>query len=105
MTNSELIKALKLYTVGSPCIISWKDAVDDAGAEFTAETLVFTEVIYDTCGFFIGIRNDYVILGYNKENDGKTYRGLGYTPCSLVVDIKKLYLLFLLQVPHQLCPK
>ena len=88
-SNSHLIAAISNYKIGSPCIITWRDAVDDSSMEFSADNIEFTEVLYETAGFFVGIKNDYILLAYNKENDGKTYKGLGYTPCPLIVDVKQ----------------
>ena len=48
------------------------------------------EVLYDTIGFFLKIKDDYVVLAYNKENDKETYKGTAMIPCSLVTDIRRL---------------
>lgn len=89
MNNSQLILLIKKYKVNTPVIVTWRDAVDN-GDEFTLKDLELKEVMYDTIGFILGVKDDYVILAYNKENDDKTYKGLGYIPCSLVTDIRRL---------------
>jgi len=89
MNNSQLIQLIRKYKVDTPCIVTWRDAVDN-GDEFTIKDLELKEVLYDTIGFLIGIKDDYVVVAYNKENDNKTYRGIGYIPCTLVTDIRRL---------------
>lgn len=89
MNNSQLILLIKRYKTNTPVIVTWRDAVDN-NEEFTLRDLELKEVLYDTIGFLIGVKDDYVVLAYNKENDDKTYRGLGYIPCALVTDIRRL---------------
>ncbi len=87
MTNKQLIRDLKKCKPDTPCIITWKDALDSPN-ETTISTLSIEEITYDTIGFLLGVTKDYIVLAYNREGDGKTYKGLGYIPSSLVIDIK-----------------
>ena len=89
MKQTQLILLIKKYEKDTPVIITWKDAVDH-GDEVTYDKLEIKEVLYDTIGFFLTIKEDYVVLAYNKENDKETYKGTAMIPCSLVTDIRRL---------------
>ena len=89
MNNSQLILLIKKYELDTPVIITWKDAVDYSD-EVTMDTLEIKEVYYDTIGFFLSFKDEYVILAYNKEYDNKTYKGTAMIPCTLITDIRRL---------------
>mgnify|MGYP003153410861 FL=1 len=89
MKQTQLILLIKKYKKDTPVIITWKDAVDSY-EEITCDKFEIKEVLYDTIGFFLMIKDDYIVLAYNKENDNKTYKGTAMIPCSLVTDIRKL---------------
>ena len=89
MKQTQLILLIKTYEKDTPVIITWKDAVD-YGDEVTYDKLEIKEVLYDTIGFFLKIKDDYVVLAYNKENDKETYKGTAMIPCSLITDIRRL---------------
>ena len=86
---TQLLLLIKKVEKDTPVIITWKDAVDYPD-EVTVDTLEIKEVYYDTIGFFLSYKDDYVILGYNKEDDNKTYKGTSMIPCSLITDIRRL---------------
>ena len=71
---TQLLLLIKKVDKDTPVIITWKDAVDYPD-EVTVDTLEIKEVYYDTIGFFLSYKDDYVILAYNKEDDNKTYKG------------------------------
>jgi len=89
MKLTQLLLLIKKVEKDTPVIITWKDAVDTYD-EVTITTLELKEVYYDTIGFFLSFKDDYVILAYNKENDNKTYKGTAMIPCSLITDIRRL---------------
>jgi len=89
MNNSQLILLIKKYELDTPVIVTWRDAVDTHD-EVTMNKLILKEVFYDTIGFFLTIKDNYVILAYNKENDKETYKGTAMIPCSLITDIRRL---------------
>ena len=89
MKQTQLILLIKKYKPDTPVIVTWKDAVDTYD-EVTLNKLILKEVLYDTIGFFLKVKDDYVVLAYNKENDKETYKGTAMIPCSLVTDIRRL---------------
>ena len=89
MKQTQLILLIKKYKPDTPVIVTWKDAVDTYD-EVTLNKLILKEVLYDTIGFFLTVKDDYVVLAYNKENDKETYKGTATIPCSLVTDIRRL---------------
>ena len=89
MKLSQLLLLIKKVEKDTPVIITWKDAADHPD-EVTMDTLEVKEVYYDTIGFFLSSKDDYVILAYNKEDDNKTYKGTAMIPCSLITDIRRL---------------
>ena len=89
MKQTQLILLIKKYKPDTPVIVTWKDAVDTYD-EVTLNKLILKEVLYDTIGFFLKIKDDYVVLTYNKENDKETYKGTAMIPCSLITDIRRL---------------
>ena len=89
MKQTQLILLIKKYKTDTPVIVTWKDAVDTYD-EVTLNKLILKEVLYDTIGFFLTVKDDYVVLAYNKENDKETYKGTAMIPCSLVTDIRRL---------------
>ena len=86
---TQLLLLIKKVEKDTPIIITWKDAVDYSD-EVTIDTLEIKEVYYDTIGFFLSFKDEYVILAYNKEDDNKTYKGTAMIPCSLITDIRRL---------------
>ena len=89
MKQTQLILLIKKYEKDTPVIITWKDAVDNFD-EVTYNNYEIKEVLYDTIGFFLKIKDNYIVLAYNKENDKETYKGTAMIPCSLVTDIRRL---------------
>ena len=86
-----LIRLLKKYPRDVPIIITWRDAFDGSD-DITYESFKSTkikEVIYDTVGFNIGVKDNYAVVAYNKENDGKSYKGVGHIPISLIINIRR----------------
>ena len=86
-----IIKSLKKYPRDIPIIITWRDAFDGSD-DITYESFKSTkikEVIYDTVGFNIGVKDDYAVVAYNKENDGKSYKGVGHIPISLIINVRR----------------
>ena len=86
-----LVQSLKKYPRDVPIIITWRDASDDPD-DITYESFKSTkikELIYDTIGFNLGVKDDYAVVAYNKENDGKSYKGVGYIPISLIINVRR----------------
>ena len=86
-----LIRLLKKYPRDVPIIITWRDAFDGSD-DITYESFKSTkikEVIYDTVGFNIGVKDNYAVVAYNKENDGKSYKGVGHIPVSLIINVRR----------------
>jgi len=87
-----LIRLLKKCPRDVPIIITWRDASDDSD-DITYSSFKSTkikELIYDTIGFNLGVKDDYAVVAYNKENDGKSYKGVGYIPISLIINVRRL---------------
>ena len=87
--QTQLLLLIKKVEKDTPVIITWKDAVDTYD-EVTLNKLILKEVLYDTIGFFLTVKDNYVVLAYNKENDKETYKGTAMIPCSLITDIRRL---------------
>ena len=87
-----LIRLLKKCPRDVPIIITWRDASDDSD-DITYSSFKSTkikEIIYDTIGFNLGVKDGYAVLAYNKEEDGKSYKGVGYIPISLIINVRRL---------------
>ena len=86
-----LIRLLKKYPRDVPIIITWRDAFDGSD-DITYDSFKSTkikELIYDTVGFNIGVKDNYAVVAYNKENDGKSYKGVGHIPVSLIINVRR----------------
>ena len=74
--------------LGRLVVITWYDPYD-ASEELNAKDIGdIKKAYYETSGFLIGVSNDQVLLGNNKdlENEG-TYKGYGVVPCSLITRV------------------
>jgi len=85
--NRKVIAACKK---GVPIIVTWEDAVDDSCKEVKDFKITYTEVRWHTIGYYLGILNDTLFLGYNQEENDCNYTGVGQIPCSLIKDIRRL---------------
>jgi|TARA_R110002012_G_scaffold78610_2_gene200227 hypothetical protein len=67
-------------------IIEWFDPYDESD-EITIDTLNVQRATYESCGFLMGVSNDHVVIGYNKDMSEKgKYKGYGNIPMSLITN-------------------
>ena len=89
MTHKQIIELIKSFPFDVPLVVTWRDAVD-CSEEISRETLGdLKEVIYETIGYYIDFKDDYIVLGYNKEQKTHTYKGYGYIPSSLIITVDR----------------
>ena len=66
--------------------IEWFDPYDDSD-EITVDNLNIQRAEYESSGFLIGISNDHVVIGYNKDaNEKGKYKGYGSIPMALITN-------------------
>ena len=81
--TKEVIKEAKDRLV----IVEWVDAYDSSD-ELDITDIKLVKQVYETSGFFVEIKDDHVIIGYNKEKPFKNvYKGYGAIPVSLVINV------------------
>lgn len=67
-------------------IIEWYDPYDGSD-EISVDNLDIQRAEYESCGFLIGVSNDHVVIGYNKDSNEKgKYKGYGSIPISLITN-------------------
>ena len=82
--NREVLKE----ALGRLIVITWFDPYD-VNEELNIKDIGdIKKAYYETSGFFIGVSNDQVLLGNNKDLDNEgVYKGYGVVPCSLITKV------------------
>ena len=87
-TYSKLARDLIYHTdnLNRLVIIAWFDPYDESD-EITIDSLHVQRALYESCGFLLGVSNDHVVIGYNKDMSEKgKYKGYGNIPMSLITN-------------------
>jgi hypothetical protein len=88
-TNDQLIKDIitSKDNLNRLMLVEWFDPYDNS-EEVTIADLDVQRAVYESCGFLMGVSNDHVVIGYNKDRSelGK-YKGCGAIPLSLVINV------------------
>jgi hypothetical protein len=68
-------------------IVEWFDPCDYSD-EMTITDMDVQKAIYKSSGFLMGVSNDHLVIGYNKDR-GETgkYKGYGTIPLSLIINV------------------
>ena len=88
-TNIQLIQDMILSkdNLNRLVLLEWFDPYDDS-EEITISGLNIQRAIYESCGFLMGVSNDHLVIGYNKDMSEKgKYKGYGSIPLSLIINI------------------
>ena len=88
-TNIQLIQDMILSkdNLNRLVLVEWFDPYDDS-EEITISGLNIQRAIYESCGFLMGVSNDHLVIGYNKDMSEKgKYKGYGSIPLSLIINI------------------
>ena len=81
--TKEVIKEAKDRLI----IVEWIDAYDSS-EELDITDITLVKQVYETSGFFVEIKNDHMIIGYNREVPFKNvYKGYGAIPVALVTNV------------------
>ena len=88
-TNDPLIKDIitSKDNLNRLILVEWFDPCDHS-EETTIAELDIQRAVYESCGFLMGISNDHLVVGYNKDMSeiGK-YKGYGAIPLSLIINV------------------
>ncbi len=88
-TNAQLLKDVMLSknNLNRLVVVEWFDPCDNS-EEITIADLNIQKAIYESCGFLMGVSNDHLVIGYNKDISEKgKYKGYGSIPLSLIINI------------------
>ena len=68
-------------------LVEWFDPCDHA-EETTIADLDIQRAVYESCGFLMGVSNDHLVIGYNKDmSETGKYKGYGSIPLSLIINV------------------
>ena len=68
-------------------LVEWFDPYDHA-EETTIADLDIQKAVYESCGFLMGISNEHLVIGYNKDmSETGKYKGYGSIPLSLIINV------------------
>jgi hypothetical protein len=68
-------------------LVEWFDPYDNA-EEATITDLDIQRAVYESCGFLMGVSNDHLVIGYNKDmSETGKYKGYGSIPLSLIINV------------------
>ena len=88
-TNVQLNKDIMLSkdNLHRLVLVEWFDPYDNS-EEVTIADLDVQKAVYESCGFLMGVSNDHVVIGYNKDmSEIDKYKGYGAIPLSLVTNV------------------
>jgi len=88
-TNIQLNKDIMLSksNLNRLILVEWFDPYDSS-EEVTLVDLDIQKAVYESCGFLMGISNDHLVIGYNKDmSETGKYKGYGSIPLSLIINI------------------
>ncbi len=88
-TNDQLIKDIMFSkdNLNRLILVEWFDPCDHA-EEATIDDLDIQRAIYESCGFLMGVSNDHLVIGYNKDmSETGKYKGYGSIPLPLIINV------------------
>ena len=88
-TTDRLIKDIITSTANFNrlMLVEWFDPCDHA-EEATIDDLDIQRAIYESCGFLMGVSNDHLVIGYNKDmSETGKYKGYGSIPLPLIINV------------------
>ena len=88
-TNAQLIKDIMFSkdNLNRLILVEWFDPCDHA-EEATIDDLDIQRAIYESCGFLMGVSNDHLVIGYNKDmSETGKYKGYGSIPLPLIINV------------------
>ncbi len=88
-TNIQLNKDIMLSksNLNRLILVEWFDPYDSS-EEVTLVDLDIQKAVYESCGFLMGISNDHLVIGYNKDmSETGKYKGYGSIPLSLIINV------------------
>jgi hypothetical protein len=87
----------KKSMIGNVVLVDWIDAVDTYGKAVKRKNLkehaqIQGDTIYSTPGWFMGIVDNKVFLGFNNDINAKEeqYRGVAEIPLDMIVETRQL---------------
>tara|TARA_R110002012_G_scaffold54175_3_gene138936 strand:- start:515 stop:820 length:306 start_codon:yes stop_codon:yes gene_type:complete len=88
-TNNQLIKDIIISkdNLNRLMLVEWFDPCDHA-EETTIDDLDIQRAVYESCGFLMGVSNDHLVIGYNKDmSETGKYKGYGSIPLPLIINV------------------
>ena len=88
-TNDQLIKDIIISkdNLNRLMLVEWFDPCDHA-EETTIDDLDIQRAVYESCGFLMGVSNDHLVIGYNKDmSETGKYKGYGSIPLPLIINV------------------
>jgi hypothetical protein len=88
-TNIQLNKDIMLSksNLNRLILVEWFDPYDSS-EEVTLVDLDIQKAVYESCGFLMGVSNDHLVIGYNKDmSETGKYKGYGSIPLSLIINV------------------
>ena len=88
-TNDQLIKDIMFSkdNLNRLILVEWFDPCDH-GEEATIDDLDIQRAVYESCGFLMGVSNDHLVIGYNKDmSETGKYKGYGSIPLPLIINV------------------
>ena len=88
-TNDQLIKDIitSKDNLNRLMLVEWFDPYDNT-EETTIADLDVQRAVYESCGFLMGVSNDHLVIGYNKDmSETGKYKGYGSIPLSLIINV------------------
>jgi len=88
-TNAQLIKDIitSKDNLNRLILVEWFDPCDHS-EETTIVELDIQRSIYESCGFLMGVSNDHLVIGYNKDmSETGKYKGYGSIPLPLIINV------------------
>ena len=88
-TNSKLINDIitSKSNFNRLILVEWFDPCDHS-EEIIIADLDVQKAIYESSGFLMGVSNDHLVIGYNKDmGEAGKYKGYGSIPLSLIINV------------------
>ena len=88
-TNDQLIKDIIISkdNLNRLMLVEWFDPCAHA-EETTIDDLDIQRAVYESCGFLMGVSNDHLVIGYNKDmSETGKYKGYGSIPLPLIINV------------------
>lgn len=88
-THTQIIKELitNKNNLNRLILVEWFDPCDHSEEVIIAD-LDVQKAIYESSGFLMGVSNDHLVIGYNKDmSETGKYKGYGTIPLSLIINV------------------